>query len=871
MEGAFPTHFSATYLMFAGQPLTLDNELTLFIHDALRFISVFIVPISQSASHVYLSALPFAPEESHVARKFRSRFPNTFVVTEGKSSQWSMAVFTAEHQKISVEKIAFSPDESTFLYTSESNRSSKIATYICDSETGRCILGPIYHTYVCFSPAGKHIVLKYGSYGVVWDIETGEEQFQIEGSDFAFVHHNGRIASVKIDRNLDDPEDGNLDESGDKDGSRILVQFWDTGNGALIFSRPLEVNDVCSAIFSPDGHFLAIQKKFENVLELWNLEDSEDLRRFTYPRGHPIGRLSFPCFSPDGHYLAVVKRSENVIELWNLEDCENFRQFTYPHGNSPSLHFSPTSDTLMVETDSGFTQKTIYLWRLDKQEMASFSCDWGGFWSPPHVIHSPLTNHLFILRDRRAEIWDVSATGSKMIWEIKHASTSRVTSICPSRDGHRVLVGYKDGSVRMWNLDLENLAMNQADTMDTRDDADEQRVIRISPSGKMIITRPRGSSKVNFLDTTTGEVIARTDIECEDGEDELDIAFSPDEERVAFLYKYLTICDITHPEKRVSFDPCPRTGVWFGKVAFQTCNDLVICAVLRDNSGLVQVWHRQDPTGFECTDSFSSKRKMFAEIYLAPDGLTLIIADWRSSPSCYSWDHDAARFYSVCFDDQVHINLNPLPAYSPDGKLFAYWSFNDFHVRVWDTRTRQLVSKFPTSTVDGIALSPVLTDHSLGERLIALRFKHKNVIGLFDTYTGHLRAQILGETYARMAFIRDGTVLATYYRNSGVRIWEITNFTAEHRHSTHGYELMLQGMRDGWMMGQDNEPLFWVPVENRRGLYVPPFKVLIEGSDITTSLDFSNSRFGTKWTECVDKEWLKGLEKKEKEVGKWLE
>ena len=72
MEGAFPTYFSATYLMLANQPLTLDNPLTLFIRDAFRFISAFITPISQSTPHVYLSALPFTPEESHVARKLES-------------------------------------------------------------------------------------------------------------------------------------------------------------------------------------------------------------------------------------------------------------------------------------------------------------------------------------------------------------------------------------------------------------------------------------------------------------------------------------------------------------------------------------------------------------------------------------------------------------------------------------------------------------------------------------------------------------------------------------------------------------------------------------------------------------------------------
>ena len=255
MEGVFPAHFSAIYLMLAGQSLNPDNKLTLFMHDALRFISVFIVPISQSTPHVYLSALPFAPEESHVARKFCSRFCNIFVVTEGKPRQWPMTVFTAEHQKYPVKEITFSPDESTFLYTSESNRSSaasESATYICDSETGRCILGPFHHTHdVCFSPAGKHILLKYSSYAVVWDIETGEEQFRIEGSDFAFVHDDGRISSMQ--------KDGNSSYSGDKDASGILVQFWDTGNGELILSRLLKVIDAFDAQFS--GHMKEVRRR----------------------------------------------------------------------------------------------------------------------------------------------------------------------------------------------------------------------------------------------------------------------------------------------------------------------------------------------------------------------------------------------------------------------------------------------------------------------------------------------------------------------------------------------------------------------------------------------------------------------------------
>jgi len=176
--------------MLAGQSLNPDNELTSFIHDAVRFVSTFFIPISQRAPHIYISALPFAPEESLVSRQFYPRFPNTLAITQGKPSQWPMVEFTAEHHKDAVRCLAFSLDESTFASISSQTM------YVCNSETGHCISNPfelrnhgeVYNAR--FSPDGKRILLGFGSYAVVWDIEMGEEQFQIEGYQFAFIHHD---------------------------------------------------------------------------------------------------------------------------------------------------------------------------------------------------------------------------------------------------------------------------------------------------------------------------------------------------------------------------------------------------------------------------------------------------------------------------------------------------------------------------------------------------------------------------------------------------------------------------------------------------------------------------------------------------------
>jgi len=66
-----------------------------------------------------------------------------------------------------------------------------------------------------------------------------------------------------------------------------------------------------------------------------------------------------------------------------------------------------------------------------------------------------------------------------------------------------------------------------------------------------------------------------------------------------------------------------------------------------------------------------------------------------------------------------------------------------------------------------------------------------------------------------------------------------------------------------------NGLLFWVPVEHGNNLCVlPSHRVVIGFSQRkATSVDLYNWRFGRNWTECTDKEPLRELERKEKEIG----
>jgi len=331
--------------------------------------------------------------------------------------------------------------------------------------------------------------------------------------------------------------------------------------------------------------------------------------------------IAIARFSPDGQYLAVGRRSENVVELWNLEDGKSTHRFPYPLDDISSLQFSPTSDCLMA----GFGKSHKCLWRLDTQEMTSFDLDVEDI--PPAILHLPNANRLFVPRDDAVEIWEVSMASSDMILKTEPLTTSFIRSICPSRDGHRLLVGSIDGTVRMRNI--EELGSSQPVIQDVTDISE---IIEFSPSGKMVATISRRSDYVELRDTTTWELVESTDVEYEDN---IEVAFSADDKRIAVLNNdCVTICDIMHPENRLSFDPWPKgRRVYEWKAAFQTCNHLVIWAQLRDDeiSGLLQVWKLKDHS--ECTSSLDINIKKYSDIFLAPDGLTVIFTD---PVLCYS-------------------------------------------------------------------------------------------------------------------------------------------------------------------------------------------------------------------------------------------
>ena len=129
------------------------DDITSFANDARKFVSVFGLLISQSTPHIYLSALPFAPKMSLVAKHYLTLFPNT-----GKADHWPRTIGVFEGHTDGVNSVAFSRDSKHIV---SGSRDKTIRVW--DAETGEVVIGPLKGhtnsvTSVAFSQDSKHIV-----------------------------------------------------------------------------------------------------------------------------------------------------------------------------------------------------------------------------------------------------------------------------------------------------------------------------------------------------------------------------------------------------------------------------------------------------------------------------------------------------------------------------------------------------------------------------------------------------------------------------------------------------------------------------------------------------------------------------------------
>ncbi|KAJ6587460.1 hypothetical protein DFH09DRAFT_229581, partial [Mycena vulgaris] len=89
---------------------TKDTSAARFANDAKRFIAFFGPAISQSAPHIYLSALGLAPLQSEISARFQPLFPGVLGATTGQMKEWPATIAVLDAHASQVYSVAYSRD-----------------------------------------------------------------------------------------------------------------------------------------------------------------------------------------------------------------------------------------------------------------------------------------------------------------------------------------------------------------------------------------------------------------------------------------------------------------------------------------------------------------------------------------------------------------------------------------------------------------------------------------------------------------------------------------------------------------------------------------------------------------------------------------
>ena len=344
---------------------------------------------------------------------------------------------TLEGHSEAVNSISFSPDDNTIVSASN-DRTVKL----WDTTTGKEIktLGGFGNERVVkvnFSLDGRTIN-SVSADGMItpWYIDATVKEIKMDGS---YGFHSKAIYSA-----IFSPE-GKTIASVSDDG----VKLWDISTGKEIKTFKEDSEGFGSVSFSLDGKTIASASD-DKTVKLWNISTGREIKSF---KGHSQW-VSSVSFSPDGKTIASAS-GDKTIKLWDISTGREIKSFQGHFQQVSSVSFSPDGKTIA----SASSDKTIKLWNIGTgREIKTFK---GHSQQVSSVSFSPDGKTIASASSYNIKLWDIS-TGR----EITTLKGMGVNSVSFSPDGKTIASASGDGTVILWNFDLESLLSKGCNLID---------------------------------------------------------------------------------------------------------------------------------------------------------------------------------------------------------------------------------------------------------------------------------------------------------------------------------------------------------------------------------------------------------------------
>ncbi|KIK37359.1 hypothetical protein CY34DRAFT_810405, partial [Suillus luteus UH-Slu-Lm8-n1] len=767
--------------------------------DVQRFIQIFGGMILYSTPHLYVSALPFSPDNSALSKTFSARFPNCLRVVSGRNNNWTAVLTVINGHTDGVRSVAFSPDGARIATGSDDG-----TVRLWDAATGQPVGEPLLGhtssvTSVSFSPDGTRIVSGSLDETVrLWDVATRQPIGE------PLLGHTDSVNSVAFSPS------GSRIVTGSKDKT---VRLWNVATRQPV-GEPLQGHaySVNSVSFSPDETRIVSGSSDETV-RLWNVATGKLIGQ---PLEGHTDRVRSVSFSSDGTRIASGSE-DGTVRLWDVamgkpicEPLEGHTSYVW------SVSFSPDGSRIVTGSDD----MTVRLWDAATGQPVGEPLLGHAGWVYSVSFSPDGTRIVSGSSDHTVRVWD-AATGQP-VGESLRGLTNSISSVSLSPDGTRFATGSRDGTVQLLDAvtgrPVGEPLLGHTEVVYS---------ISFSPDGTRIATCSADET-VRLWDSGTGQLVGeplRGHTRAVNS-----VSFSPDGTRLVSgsddetvrLWDVGTgqpVCEPLrgHTDRVVSVSFSPNGT----------------CIATGSADETTRLWDAA--TGQPVGEPLKGHTNWVNSVSFSPDGTRIVSGS--GDKTVRLWDVGTRQ--PVGEPLEGHTDWVRSVSFSQDGTRIVSGS-DDKTVRLWDATTWQPIGQplwGHTDWVNSVSFSPDGTRiiscsddgtvrvwyAAIGKSLHDHAEEDCSSSSPHGSYIPHPTAAIPTPNTTNDDFI-------SFSSNSTHALRDTTELltSAPHDERRSMFALLED---DGWMMGPNGRLLFWVPPASRE-------------------LDLSCMAHGTRWKHC---------------------
>ena len=366
---------------------------------------------------VWINSISYNPNGQQIAICSKNR---TYV---WDTKTYSLCFPIIEHEG-SAFSVSYSQD-GKYLLTSSEDRTAKI----WDSQTG-CLL-KVYkdghsEAIECatFSPNGKRVLTGSNDHtAIIWDLES-ESVIQILPHDFCVesaVFHKDGLHVITADKN---------------------VKIWNLDTNKYdCYDFP--VNNTNSLALSSDGYYLAVASKWNiRIIQL-----KQDQLPIVCKTGDMDLRRGFASFYPDGNKIVSIDNQYGRIRIWDARNGTLLKtKFTEHKKYIQTIYCSQDGKHIITSSYDGL----IKIW--DAETLSFLFEIKGEYQNEKTAVFSPDNQFILTASGKTPKIWNKENGCIKVLGK---DSDIDVNSAYYDQTGKNVVAAYRDGTIKIWNIDTE--------------------------------------------------------------------------------------------------------------------------------------------------------------------------------------------------------------------------------------------------------------------------------------------------------------------------------------------------------------------------------------------------------------------------------